>query len=102
MLLGVFGIACSSEPRDPDEDAREQSSLACDHFRNIAGDVTEGVLTDEELREKLKEVDDNAVIATPEVRGAARAVLRAITQGAGEGLSQAVEDMDEACSAAGH
>lgn len=97
VLLG----ACATEESDPAEEARENSQLACDHFRNVAGDASEGTLTDQELREKLKEVEDNAVIATEEVQEAATAMLRAITQGDAEALSQAVEEMDAACTDAG-
>ncbi len=78
-----------------------QSKLACTHFRNVAGDVSKGVLTDAELRKKLKEIDDNAIIATLEVQRAATAMLAGITTGTTEQLLQAFRDMDSACDAAG-
>lgn len=93
----VLLAACSTSESDPADD----SSLACDHFRNIAADVSAGVLTDAELRDKLKEVYDNASIATPEVREAAREMLAALTAGDVDAFSVAISDMDAACTAAG-
>src|SRR5690606_7407775 len=37
--------------------------MACSHFRNILGDVESGVLTHDEAREKLREVDDSAAVS---------------------------------------
>lgn len=93
--------APSPEPSPtPTDTTHEDSSLACDHFRNVASDASDGLLTDTELREKLKEVQGNAIIATQEVQGAAKAMLRAFTQRTGE--VRAIQAMDKACSKAGH
>ncbi len=81
-------------------DPREESSLACDHFRNIMGDVRDGLLTDAELRDKLKEVHDDAVIGTDAVQLASTHLLAAATSGSG--VLDAAAEMSTACKAAGH
>jgi hypothetical protein len=90
--------ACSTSGPSP----AEGSSLACDHFRNVMGDVSKGVLSDTELRTKLKQVYDDSDIATPAVQSAAQAMLSADTSGDQQGLLSAAGEMDKACSAAGH
>lgn len=83
------------------EDKRH-SRRACEHFRNVMGDVRDGVLTDAELRKKLKEVHGNASIGTAQVQDAAREMLAAITQDDSDSLIEATKQMDAACKAAGH
>jgi hypothetical protein len=73
----------------------------CEHFRNVASDAPQGILTDQELREKLREVDDNAVIATDAVRQGARDMLAAITSGTAREFSRAIRRTDRAWTAAG-
>lgn len=103
-LLGVFGLIamCSALTSDDDEPtpSRNQSALACDHFRNILDDV--GVLSAAELREKLKEVHGNASIAAPAVSSAARDLLAAATTGTSSEIQQAALDMSAACRATGN
>lgn len=88
----------AAEPTD--DPANDQSRLACGHFRNVAGDAD--VLTDAELRDKLKEVHDDAVIATDRVRLASRRMLSAVTAGNVDEFRAAVDEMDAACAAAGY
>lgn len=99
-LVGLL-ISCSSTPADPVEEARRGSRLACEHFRNVARDAADGIYTNEELRQKLREVDGNAIIGTREVQAAARAMLAAATQGDLSALGDAVSEMDQACRDAG-
>lgn len=99
LALASCGGGSADAGSDADDGTHDDSGLACRHFRNIAGDAAEGILTDAELREKLKEVDDNASIATPEVAAAARDMLAAATSGSG--LGDAVTAMGEACADAG-
>lgn len=109
VVLGVLGFLLytfcfsgeSGTGNGSGDSARENSSLACDHFRNIAGDASSGILTDAELREKLKEVDDNASIATVRVRNAARRMLAGATSGSSD-FEAAIREMGAACAAAGH
>jgi uncharacterized lipoprotein YajG len=83
----------TTPPRD------RSSSLACDHFRNVLGDAD--ILTSQELRVKLQEVESNANIATPAVQRSARDLLVAATAGDAEGVTRAVVELSDACSAAG-
>lgn len=112
--LGVTLLACGalfvaaiiygavSGGSDSQTTASNDSSLACDHFRNVAGDVSAGILTDAELRSKLQEVNSNAAIATPAVQAAATKMLRAATTGTIGELADAVEQMGSACRATGN
>lgn len=103
LVLLLVASACSTEskPVDPVAEAKEYSQLACEHFRNVMRDAADGVLTDAELRVKLKEVDDDTGIATPEVQAAGRAMLKAITAGDVPAFTAAIKGMGEACTAAG-
>lgn len=105
VVLAVLITAWSGSGSGPESDterAADQSSLACDHFRNVMIDVQNGVLTDAEIREKLQEVEDNASIATDGVQQAAIGMLSAITQGDAGELTKAAGEMDAACAASGH
>lgn len=90
-------VACDSET------GKQVRSLpACEHFGNVAQDVREGVLTAPELREKLKQIDNDARAAPDDVQAAATAMLAAITQGNATALAAAGAQMDAACKAHGH
>jgi len=97
VILMLALAACT----EGDTAGRSDSSLACDHFRNIAGDIADGVLTDSEIRSKLREVESNASIATPAIQSAARRMLAAATQGDTPGLTSAAQDMGAACEEEG-
>jgi hypothetical protein len=85
-----------AEPAQDKGDASAQ--LACTHFHNIRGDVQAGILTDAELRKKLKEVYNDAWVSeTPGVAPAATAMLRAITQGDETEFPSAVANFIAAC-----
>ncbi len=91
--------ASSSSGRDGDASSR----LACSHFRNVAGDASAGILTDSELRQKLKEVNDTAKVSdVSSVRRAAQSMLSASTSGSLDSLSSAVSSMDSACKSVGY
>lgn len=74
------------------------SSLACEHFSNIMGDVTAGILTDAELRTKISEVRDSATSSG--VRSAATTMLAAITRRDKVAVVSAASDLADACKAA--
>lgn len=93
LVLGACGE--TSEP-----DAAEQSSLACDHFRNVAGDWD--IMRDEERARKLREVYDNAAIATNKVRQASRDLLKHYLARNEAKASAAIRRLDRACEDAGH
>lgn len=99
IALAVTGCTSSS---GVSHNPRKDSFLACDHYRDVIVDASKGILTDEELREKLQEVYDDASIGTSRVRRAAQAMLRTVTLGDTNGLIRDANEMDKACSAAGH
>jgi hypothetical protein len=76
---------------------RDQSALACDHFRNVMVDVGDGVLSGAELRAKLAEVEGNAAIARPSVQAASRSLLAAVTTGTPDDAKTAAAEMYAAC-----
>jgi hypothetical protein len=74
------------------------STLACEHFSNIMGDVSAGILTDAELRSKISEVRDSATSSA--VRSAATTMLAALTRKDKSGLILAAGNLADACKAA--
>lgn len=63
----------------PDPDASAQ--LACQHFRNVAADADAGVLSDDELREKVLEVHETGQVSNePGISDGTESLLRAVTQ----------------------
>ena len=91
----------ASAPAQPKDDILAKSS--CEHFRNVASDATKGLLTDAELRVKLKEVYGDAQYATSDgIASGAQEMLSAITSGDSAALSAAITAFDLACKAAGH
>lgn len=71
---------------------------ACGHFHNVAVDYTDGVLTREELRGKLRQVNDTAQASeVAAVREAAREMFAAVTSGTQGEFDAAVRSMSSAC-----
>jgi hypothetical protein len=98
VLIGggfLYNAITGVKPEPP----RDRSFLACDHFRNVLADAD--VLTPQELRVKLQEVEGNANIATPAVQRSARDLLVAATAGSTQGVTQAGGELLAACRAAG-
>lgn len=103
VLLTVAGCGGGSGDSAEEDTDDAPAELACAHFRNVAGDASSGLLTDAELREKLKEVHDNARLSdTPEIRQHSEAMLAAVTQGDTESASDAISSFSEACSDLGY
>ena len=79
---------------------RRRCTLACRHFRNVARDAADGILTGEELRSKLAEVErdargsEDAAIART-----ARELLATFTSGGDQAASIAA--FGDACRALG-
>lgn len=99
LVAAVLAVGCGSAtsgasggPDEGDASAR----LACDHFRNVAGDVD--VLTTAELRDKVAEIHDTARVSeVPGIAPNARAMLSAITQGDSAALDTSVRAFGDAC-----
>lgn len=91
LLVSVLLVACACS-------SGGDVALACNHFRNVSNDAAGGLLTNQELREKLKEVNKDAAIASSAVQEASREMLRAATANDSQALRVAINKMDQACS----
>lgn len=76
--------------------ANVSATAACVHWHNIMGDVQAGILSDSEIREKVKEVRDDAI--TVGVKNAATDLLAAVTSGNRSQVKTATVGMMLACS----
>jgi hypothetical protein len=100
LILAFSGACGGDESAEGEGDA--SAELACSHFRNVSGDAADGLLTDAELRDKLKEVHEDAQVSEePGVADSARRMLAAATSGDTAELELAITAMDQACSDAG-
>jgi hypothetical protein len=103
LLSPLLLLPACAAPEDSEETASgpdPSAQLACRHFRNVIGDAT--VLTDDELRGKIKEVHDTGRVSEePGVAEHSRAMLEAATAGDGEAFMVAAGDMSESCADAG-
>jgi hypothetical protein len=95
FVVLIVGGFLYNELTGVEPEPRDQSALACDHFRNVMGDVD--VLTAAELRAKLAEVEGNAAIARPSVQAASRSLLAAVTTGTPDDAMTAAAEMYAAC-----
>jgi hypothetical protein len=85
---------------EPEVDA--STRVSCEHFRNIMSDVAQGILSDAELRDKIKEVNESASVSErADIRAGGVAMLRAMTTGTTEDLLTAAGEFDTACDRAG-
>lgn len=79
-----------------------KAELGCQHFRNVMGDFSTGILNDFELREKLREVYDDAMYSEEVgIAPAAQAMLAAVTQSDPDALVTAATQFDAACESLG-
>lgn len=90
------------EPEPEESEADASAKLACGHWRNVAADASKGLLTDAELREKVKEVYDDAWVSEePGIASGAEALLRAVTMNDGDALVAAMGEFTTACIESG-
>ena len=96
LMLG----ACSEGDSSGDEGGDASAELACTHFRNVASDAD--ILSNAELREKLREVHDDAQVSEePGIAESARSMLSSITSNDLKSFESAVGLMSDACANAG-
>jgi hypothetical protein len=87
-------------PAAPKADGSAQ--LACVHFRNVINDALKGILTDDELRAKIKQVYDTASVSeNTGIPDGAQALLAAATSGDADAFNAAAIALDSACTAVG-
>ena len=88
--------ADDAEAAGPDASAQ----VACEHFRNVVGDVASGLLTPEETREKIREVYDSARVSSePGMAESAEVMMASVTQRFG--MDEAFEDFTRECIESG-
>jgi hypothetical protein len=91
-------VACGGSSEKGDAGAQ----LACPHFRSVMRDFTAHILTLDEFRGKLKEVNDNAKLSSePGIAPNSQAMLAAVTQVDDPALSAAVSRFGDACKRLG-
>lgn len=101
FALTVTACGSSSTASGPAEDAG--AILACDHFRNIMHDVASGILTDAELRDKMKQVNTDAQVATTDrIAPQALAMLGDVTQGDNTAFLADAVAFSDACKTIDH
>jgi hypothetical protein len=102
LLLLVAGCGGGSDQGGEQQGPDASAQVACADFRSAMRDVQQGILTDEELRDKVKEIDREASVSTQAgLASAGRAMLREVTTGTGEGFVLAAKLFDQSCDEAG-
>lgn len=83
-------------PTSPRADA--SARLACRHWVNVSSDFRDGLLNEDEFREKVKEVYDDAYVSeTPGIADGARDLLRSVTALDPDAFGVAAEAFAGAC-----
>lgn len=103
VMALVIGVGLLDGPSEDDDspaasglDASAQ--LACRDFAGVARDANAGIITDAELREELKDINDRAQYSdSPGVASAAQSMLAAMTSGSGD-LASSFRAMLAACT----
>jgi hypothetical protein len=99
-LLGCGADTGSSSSGSQVAASRADSAaqVACRHWRNVSRDAAAGILTEDELREKLKEVNSSAWVSEePGVAEHAEGLLAAVTQRDSDAVSQHADGLSQAC-----
>lgn len=93
-IMGVTGCtdAGGAYAKAPTDDGWR----ACKHWRNVAQDIEDGVLTTIEAKRKIAEVRDST--NNPDVHSAAAGLLVALNQGARGDTFNAVLKLEKACA----
>jgi hypothetical protein len=109
VIVAVIG-GCSAMAVNTDTSSSSSSSAggdtstqaSCSHFRDIASDMSKGILTDTEIRSKMQEVYDTASISLdPGIPDGAQALLAAATAGDPTALATAISAFSTSCSNVG-
>ena len=117
LIVGALALSgCSSSipadsiitPQATVDPRIAQSSLACGEFHDAENGLTKHLLTDTEYRAKITKVNDDALVATPDVQNAATELLGMVTelvvnspQYTEKALIAALVALNSACTAAG-
>lgn len=111
LLFIIFAIV-SPSPTTSEKTTEKESqeidasaTIACRDFRKAIVDVKNGILTDEEFRERIQKVYNNARLAdekiAPDVSDSSLKLLQAITSGTTKETTEATTSLEKACSGPG-
>jgi hypothetical protein len=93
----------TSKPKATEPEADAQAQLACDDFRNVAGDIAAGVLTTEQVTTKFQEIYGTARRSeVPGVAEGAQELLSSWNTGDLDGVRSGNRHLDAACKRVGH
>ena len=110
MLVAAAACGSSSDGdySAPDEDSSSETtrdsddaSLACNHFRNVMGDMADLQLNIEELSEKVREIKSNSIIGSEAMQRSSEQMVAAVNVGDLDMLVEASMQMSDACTAEG-
>jgi len=92
----------TAKPTTTKFEANGSAQLSCEHFRNVMGDVGQGILTIPEIRDKTKQFYDTGQRANVEdIQIASRQMLAAITIEDIDAYIKAAKAMGKACQSVG-
>lgn len=93
LAIGACGTSSSSSSSA--SSGGKASVMACGHWDNIKGDISDGILTDSEIRSKVSEVRDSATSSS--VKSAATSLLAGITSRSKSDIAAGAVALNSAC-----
>ena len=101
VLAAVALAGCSSSGAGTSSSDDIVGQQACDDYRTLQQNITDGTVTPDEVRSKLKSINKDAQYAkTPGVVSGVRDALAGVTQGTD--VAAAAKTLDTACTSIGH
>lgn len=101
ILIVIAGLSSGSKkeakPKDTPSKLDASATIACQDFNRAISDVKAGILTNEEFRDKIQKVYDNARLGSKIVKQPAQDLLKAVTSGTTEEAVAATQGFQEAC-----
>lgn len=103
IFMVIAGLSGGNKKETKSKDTQTKldasATIACQDFNRVIKDAKSGILTGQELREKVKVVNDNAKLSSDlEVKNSAIHVLQAITTGTTEEFIVAADLLQKSCS----
>lgn len=101
ILIVIAGLSSGGKkeikPKDIPSKLDASAIIACQDFNRAISDVKAGILTNEEFRNKIQKVYDNARLGSKGVKQQAQDLLKAVTSGTTEEAVAATQALQEAC-----
>lgn len=102
VVLGIvtaIAVAVSPHPKLADAGAQ----VSCGHFKNVVGDISQGLLTDKQGHAKFEQVYATAKTSSVQaVAQGAKDMLAADVSGDSSALAIAMTNFSNACTTAGY